>query len=186
MIISVHPKWAFKRRLTIPCQKQAWHGVFLLNLQELQEICWKDTGAFCENTGDPICGFICITDFHQNRGEFPKPQKYRRKCWFYRKSRRLQEIVPCLQKWVLEIGKFPPPANPSFGMTMAKIFRPALAWCGSHGITFLLTLFLCHVISRSDVLHVCCYCHGWSTRELQKAGHPKYYPSVRQTGGAWC
>ena len=33
---------------------QAWHGVFLLKLQELQEICQKNTGDFCENTGDPI------------------------------------------------------------------------------------------------------------------------------------
>ena len=33
---------------------QAWHGVFLLKLQELQEIYRKNTGDFCEKTGDFI------------------------------------------------------------------------------------------------------------------------------------
>ncbi len=32
---------------------QAWHGDLGLKLQELQEFHFKNTGGYCENTGDP-------------------------------------------------------------------------------------------------------------------------------------
>ena len=32
---------------------QAWHGDLGSKLQELQEFHFKNTGGYCENTGDP-------------------------------------------------------------------------------------------------------------------------------------